>query len=307
MPGMLANTPFNDLSQWVGPRRNVLASMGAGLAGGRNFSEGVAGALRSLPGAQQADAEVQRMEMADAEKQAQIEEQLQLRQQYSQFFADKDPDLAKMVGDGTMGIGEAYGAWKSGKKGADLVKVGAGESLVDPATREAVYTGPNPADDKEQFDRESALNQQYSQSDPLKTYQTVRSGYQKVRDSAMLDTGAGDVSLIFAYMKMLDPTSVVREGEFATAQQTAGIPTQIANLYNQAVQGTRLSAPQRAEFIKSADNIYKSTVSNLTGANDQYSKRAGAWGVDPGNIIVQPQQFDPWQAPASQTDPLGIR
>ena len=34
--------------------------------------------------------------------------------------------------------------------------------------------------------------------------------------------GAADISLIFSYMKMLDPRSVVREGEFLVARQTGG-------------------------------------------------------------------------------------
>jgi hypothetical protein len=37
-------------------------------------------------------------------------------------------------------------------------------------------------------------------------------------------------------MKMLDPTSVVREGEFATAQNAASIPIKIVNMYNKALE-----------------------------------------------------------------------
>ena len=35
---------------------------------------------------------------------------------------------------------------------------------------------------------------------------------------------AGDMALIFSYMKMLDPNSTVREGEYATAQDAGSIP-----------------------------------------------------------------------------------
>ena len=70
-------------------------------------------------------------------------------------------------------------------------------------------------------------------------------------------SAAGDLSLIFNYMKMLDPGSVVREGEFATAQNAAGVPQRIINLYNQARTGERLSEDQRQNFTEQARKIYK--------------------------------------------------
>ena len=50
-------------------------------------------------------------------------------------------------------------------------------------------------------------------------------------------TGAGDAAIVFGYMKMLDPTSVVREGEQATTRNAVGVPEAIRGMYNQ-----RLSA-----------------------------------------------------------------
>ena len=54
-------------------------------------------------------------------------------------------------------------------------------------------------------------------------FSALRSNYSKIRTAQKADTAAGDLSLIFGYMKMLDPGSVVREGEFATAQNAGGI------------------------------------------------------------------------------------
>ena len=70
------------------------------------------------------------------------------------------------------------------------------------------------------------------------------------------DTAAGDLALIFNYMKMLDPGSVVREGEFATAQNTAGVPDRVLNSYNRALEGTRLNPKQRKEFTKQAESLF---------------------------------------------------
>ena len=59
-------------------------------------------------------------------------------------------------------------------------------------------------------------------------------------------------------MKALDPTSVVREGEFANAQNSAGVPDRIRNYYNQLQRATRLNPEQRAEFLGVAQGIYES-------------------------------------------------
>lgn len=147
---------------------------------------------------------------------------------------------------------------------------------------------------------EKDLTSQYLGTDPLKTYQTVRNGYEKVRSASTLDTGAGDISMIFAYMKMLDPTSVVREGEFATAENAGGVGGQITNLYNKVLSGVRLTPDLRKQFLQSADQIYQGAASNLQDINGQFSSRATGWGVDPNRFLISPETYGP-------NDPLGLR
>jgi hypothetical protein len=98
-------------------------------------------------------------------------------------------------------------------------------------------------------------------------------------------TAAGDISFIFQYMKMLDPTSVVREGEFATAQNAAGIPDQVMNLYNRAIQGTRLNPQQREQFLATAGSLAKNAESSLQGVQRHYGAVAQRRGLDARNIF----------------------
>jgi hypothetical protein len=98
-------------------------------------------------------------------------------------------------------------------------------------------------------------------------------------------TAAGDISFIFQYMKMLDPTSVVREGEFATAQNAAGIPDQVMNLYNRAIQGTRLNPQQREQFLATAGSLAKNAESSLLGVQRHYGEVAQRRGLDARNIF----------------------
>lgn len=100
-------------------------------------------------------------------------------------------------------------------------------------------------------------------NDPTtKATREVMAGYDKVKVAAQNPTAAGDLSLIFGYMKMLDPGSTVREGEFANAQNAAGVPDQIRNMYEKVRAGTRLSPQQRRDFLNQAKNVYKSQYGN---------------------------------------------
>lgn len=77
---------------------------------------------------------------------------------------------------------------------------------------------------------------------------------------------ASDIALIFAFMKMLDPTSVVREGEFATAQNSGGIDDQLRNVYNKLRDGQFLTPEQRANFVRRAYRIYKGSETQYANA-----------------------------------------
>ena len=87
---------------------------------------------------------------------------------------------------------------------------------------------------------------------PVKEFNLITSAYGRIITSAKEPTAAGDLALIFNYMKMLDPGSTVREGEFANAQNAGGVDTRARSLYNNIREGTRLTAGQRDDFAKRA-------------------------------------------------------
>ena len=100
-------------------------------------------------------------------------------------------------------------------------------------------------------DQVTELRKEFDKLDNVQAYRDMQTYYNKILASSNW-TAAGDMSLIFAYMKMLDPRSVVREWEFATAQQTTWIPERVVIAYNQALNWTRLSEKQRTEFTNMA-------------------------------------------------------
>lgn len=129
------------------------------------------------------------------------------------------------------------------------IKLGATERLVTPGGREIVAAGPTETKIQPKIDK---LRSRFdtSRKDLVKT----DAAFRKVNSAPQ--TPVGDMSLIFGFMKLLDPGSTVREGEFATAEQAAGIPTRVKNLYNKAWSGEKLLPEQRAEFIAAARSAF---------------------------------------------------
>ncbi len=122
--------------------------------------------------------------------------------------------------------------------------------------------------------------------DRSKVFQDVDDAWTRVQVSAKDPSPAGDMALIFNYMKMLDPGSTVREGEFATAQQTGSVDDRIVSLYNQIITGTRLSAPQRADFTKRAKSLYRAAESKNKKMTAKYKALAKRYNVDPVNVVL---------------------
>ena len=121
---------------------------------------------------------------------------------------------------------------------------------------------------------------------PVKDFSGVSFSYSRVISSATDPSAAGDLALIFNFMKVLDPGSVVREGEFATASNAGGIDDSIRNIYNRVRDGTRLTEKQRADFVDRASKLYK-------GAEDQYMNLASQYGSFAKNAGLVPEQVIP--------------
>lgn len=114
----------------------------------------------------------------------------------------------------------------------------------------------------------------------------VRDAYNKIKASANDPSPAGDLSLLYGYMRLLDPTSTVRESEFATAQQTGNIPTQIVAKYNQLISGEgRLDPTQREDFVNRSEKLYQTALKQQKKTDSTYSQRSKDFGVDPKKVV----------------------
>ncbi len=138
------------------------------------------------------------------------------------------------------------------------------------------------------FSRAEKLRGEYGKRS--KEYFAVRDAYDRIAASVEDPDAAGDIALIFNYMKMLDPGSVVREGEFATAQNAGSVAQSVYNLYNRVLSGERLAKGQRDMFSKRAEKLFDKAQTQNTKDRDQILNLGRRYNVTEQDIFGQPEQ-----------------
>jgi hypothetical protein len=108
-------------------------------------------------------------------------------------------------------------------------------------------------------------------SEPVyKDFQAIDGAYRQINKSLDAGTAAGDLAASTKLMKLLDPTSVVRESELAMAMQATGKLDQLYNYANKIYTGEFLSPKQKGEFRSLATEFYNS-------AGEQYNLKRGEY------------------------------
>jgi len=92
----------------------------------------------------------------------------------------------------------------------------------------------------------------------------IRNTAQDLERLGTIGGGPPAIAMVYKFMKSLDPASVVKEGEFITAEQSSGLPTQVSNFYNKLVKGERLEPGQILEFVNTAQQLANSAIDSST-------------------------------------------
>jgi uncharacterized membrane protein len=114
----------------------------------------------------------------------------------------------------------------------------------------------------------------------------VRDSFGRIAEAVRAPSAAGDMTLIFNFMKMLDPGSTVREGEFANAQNAAGVPQRVSNIYNRMMSGERLAPEQREDFMAQAENLMAVQMRSQLSLETQFRGIAERAKVNPEDVTI---------------------
>ena len=135
-------------------------------------------------------------------------------------------------------------------------------------------------------DQENKLFSSYQSNKVVQDFDQATQGVTKLLKGLEANDGAGDVAAIFTFMKTLDPSSVVREGEFATAENSSGALRKFWNIYNKLTKGERLTDTQREQFKTLGIELYQQNQQALDNVRNNFSQIAANQGLNIDNIFV---------------------
>ena len=129
---------------------------------------------------------------------------------------------------------------------------------------------------------------------------TLQQGFSAIQDYDVNHKNPStDQALIFSFMKVLDPASVVREKEYATAQNNASMLDTLAANWKKAIDGEGiLTVKQRQNIISEMQRLYKNKVTLYQQQIDQAKKVGSTYGLDPSLYIIP---FEPISEPKKST------
>lgn len=126
---------------------------------------------------------------------------------------------------------------------------------------------------------------------------------QTIRDNA---TPAAQLAAIFKFMKALDPTSVVREGEQVMLQKTGGLFDTMGNYVSQLNSGSRLNAKQLQDLTNTAKRLSNSTAGTVNTSIDDYLGTYGDTLSEGQRKLFQSRKLKMFDVPvASESEVAG--
>lgn len=161
--------------------------------------------------------------------------------------------------------------------------------------------------DKDKISSEAELRKEVNTY--AKDYTTIRDAAATINSMAGSNTPFSHMALVFSYMKLLDPGSVVREGEYANAANATSVPERIRNLYNKAIDGTILAPSQVQDLINQAKTAAQTKRQFYETRLNKYKNVADRLNLDWRNIIlVEPdEKGGAAGAPASGGAPVAVK
>lgn len=121
---------------------------------------------------------------------------------------------------------------------------------------------------------------------------TVAAQYRTAIKSAASQSAAGDMGLIYSFMKALDPGSSVKEGEYAQGENLTGSYGKIWQGYNKAKDGEKLLPEVRADILNQMKNIYASHLPTYAAAKQRYSDIATRQRLNPKDVVTDLPEID---------------
>lgn len=166
-----------------------------------------------------------------------------------------------------------------GIEAVDMANIKPGTILPPPVAEKKPDISPY-----QRIQVESGLRDDYRADS--KNYTEIKRQSAIIKAALSDPSAAGTLSAATAYMKMLDPESVVRESELGMAMNNQGLIDRLKSYWTTIEMGKVLTPTQKADFARLSDMYLKSAEEAQINLNTRYSDLSTGAGVDPRRVVM---------------------
>jgi hypothetical protein len=134
------------------------------------------------------------------------------------------------------------------------------------------------------FSNSLSLRKEFNNEPVYKGHQEIKSAWNTINVGLKQASPAGDLAAATKFMKLLDPTSVVRESELLLAMKASGALDRLYNYAEMRVNGTLLTPKQRGDFQKLANEFYQTSYNQYNNKYGEYADIAKRNNLNPLDI-----------------------
>ena len=172
-----------------------------------------------------------------------------------------DPNKPFMVIDGKIVPNEAYQSFELKRSASSAPKMSV--DLRDPtAVAKAAMSFQN--------DYRAATKQSYARAQ----------AYESMMQAAKDPSAKGDLTMVYSFIKALDPESVVREGEIDLVNANRSVPDKVKGYAQKLATGQNLLPNERQDLIKQAQTLTQTDYKRSRNDVKAYRDNAQRLGLD---------------------------
>ena len=174
-------------------------------------------------------------------------------------------------------------------------------------------TNQNRSMSQDQFQMANTLRTDFDNQTAVKDFKTIQSTANEFKNIIGSGVqGPADTALVFKFMKALDPTSVVREGEFSLAANSAGQfnPDSIWAKFNGKFKDGRFINDQvRNDFLNLVNQSLSAKQMDYNQEANRYTGLSNTYGLNPQQVVYNYDQSmgantsSPFAPPPTQFSP----
>ena len=198
-----------------------------------------------------------------------------------------DPYLNVQAGDGfaKTNTPESILSAETARRGQNMTDARARE--FNAIQRETNATNKALAASAKQTDSVDSMRKEFAALPEVKAIKEIIPAQQSATDAIKRDTAQADINLIYATAKIFDPTSVVREGEYATVNNSQPPAERFQGLISHLTGGGKLTPATRRALLAEVNSRANAAKGSYDAARTAYGEVAQRRGYNERDVFPE--------------------